>query len=71
MKRQFGYCKAAYRGLRKNLNLFYMLFASVNLLKVLQGGLSSFARSLSDLRGKALREDHPAGSRRDGKAQGG
>ena len=38
VKRQFGYCRAAYRGLRKNLNRFYMLFASVNLLKVLQGG---------------------------------
>lgn len=38
VKRQFGYCKAAYKGLKKNLNRFFVLFASANLLKVIQGG---------------------------------
>ncbi len=47
VKRRFGYCKAAYRGLKKNLNRFYILFASVNLLKVLQGGRSVEFRSVS------------------------
>lgn len=32
VKKQFGYCKTAYRGLAKNLNRFYVLFASANLL---------------------------------------
>ena len=32
VKKQFGYCKTAYRGLAKNLNRFHVLFASANLL---------------------------------------
>lgn len=32
VKKQFGYCKTAYRGLTKNLNRFQVLFASANLL---------------------------------------
>lgn len=32
VKKQFGYCKTAYRGLTKNLNRFHVLFASANLL---------------------------------------
>lgn len=32
VKRQFGYCKAAYKGLDKNMNRFNILFACANLL---------------------------------------
>ena len=32
VKRQFGYCKAAYKGIAKNMNRFNMLFACANLL---------------------------------------
>jgi IS5 family transposase len=32
VKRDFGYCKAAYRGIEKNLNRFHLLFASANYL---------------------------------------
>jgi IS5 family transposase len=38
VKRIFGYCKCVYKGIKKNLNRFYILFASVNLLKVIWGG---------------------------------
>ena len=38
VKRDFGYKKAAYRGLAKNLNRFYFLFASANILMYLRGG---------------------------------
>ena len=38
VKRQFGYCKAAYKGLKKNLTRFFMLFASANLLMCLRAG---------------------------------
>lgn len=31
VKRQFGYCKAVYKGLKKNLTRFFALFASANL----------------------------------------
>ena len=36
VKRQFGYCKTAYRGIRKNMNRFFMLFASANLVMCLR-----------------------------------
>lgn len=32
VKRYFGYCKVAYKGIKKNMNRFNMLFASANLL---------------------------------------
>ena len=32
VKKQFGYAKVAYRGIEKNLNRCYLLFASTNLL---------------------------------------
>ena len=38
VKRQFGYCKAVYKGLKKNLTRFFMLFASANLLMCLRAG---------------------------------
>ena len=38
VKRDFGYQKVAYRGLAKNLNRFYFLFASANILMYLRGG---------------------------------
>lgn len=36
VKRQFGYWKVVYRGIRKNLNRFHVLFASANLLNCLR-----------------------------------
>ena len=38
VKRQFGYCKAVYKGLRKNLARFFALFASANLLMCVRAG---------------------------------
>lgn len=38
VKRQFGYCKTAYRGLKKNMNRFYFLFGSANLVMCIRGG---------------------------------
>lgn len=38
VKRDFGYKKVAYRGLEKNLNRLYFLFASANILMYLRGG---------------------------------
>ena len=38
VKRDFGYRKARYRGLKKNLNRFHMLFACANLLMLVRGG---------------------------------
>lgn len=38
VKRDFGYKKVAYRGMAKNLNRFYFLFASANILMYLRGG---------------------------------
>ncbi len=38
VKRDFGYRKARYRGLSKNLNRFHMLFACANLLMLVRGG---------------------------------
>ena len=38
VKRDFGYRKVAYRGIKKNLNRFHVLFASANLLMVVRGG---------------------------------
>ena len=38
VKRQFGYCKAAYRGLAKNMNRFNVLFACANLLMCIKAG---------------------------------
>lgn len=38
VKRDFGYRKVVYRGLAKNLNRFYFLFASANLVMYLRDG---------------------------------
>ena len=38
VKRQFGYCKAAYRGIAKNLNRFHVLFAAANLVMCARAG---------------------------------
>ena len=38
VKRDFGYRKVVYRGIKKNLNRFHALFACANLLMVLRGG---------------------------------
>ena len=38
VKRQFGYCKAVYKGLKKNLARFFALFASANLLMCVRAG---------------------------------
>ena len=38
VKRDFGYRKVAYKGLKKNLNRFHMLFACANLLMLIRGG---------------------------------
>ena len=38
VKRDFGYHKVAYRGIKKNLNRFHMLFACANLLMLIRGG---------------------------------
>ena len=38
VKRQFGYCKAVYKGLKKNLTRFFALFASANLCMCLRAG---------------------------------
>lgn len=38
VKKQFGYCKVAYRGLAKNLNRFHILFASANLVMCARAG---------------------------------
>ena len=38
VKRQFGYVKTAYRGLKKNLSRFYILFASANIVMYCRSG---------------------------------
>jgi len=38
VKRDFGYWKTIYRGIRKNLHRFYTLFASANLLMCIRAG---------------------------------
>ncbi|SHK17262.1 transposase, IS5 family [Anaerocolumna jejuensis DSM 15929] len=38
VKNQFGYRKTVYRGIKKNLNRFYMLFASANLVMCYRAG---------------------------------
>lgn len=38
VKRQFGYCKTVYRGIAKNMNRFFMLFSSANLLMCIRAG---------------------------------
>ena len=38
VKKLFGYSKVVYKGIAKNLNRFYMLFASANLLMCLRAG---------------------------------
>ena len=38
VKRDLGYRKVAYKGLKKNLNRFHMLFACANLLMLIRGG---------------------------------
>lgn len=38
VKRQFGYCKTAYRGIAKNMHRFFMLFSSANLIMCIRAG---------------------------------
>ena len=38
VKRQFGYCKTAYKGIAKNMNRFNILFACANLLMCIRAG---------------------------------
>ena len=38
VKKQFGYCKAVYRGIAKNMNRFHILFASANLVMCARAG---------------------------------
>jgi len=38
VKRQFGYCKTAYKGLAKNMNRFNVLFACANLVMCIRAG---------------------------------
>ena len=38
VKQQFGYAKVVYRGIAKNMNRFYILFASANLVKCFRAG---------------------------------
>lgn len=38
VKNQFGYKKVAYRGIRKNMNRFHILFASANLVMCFRAG---------------------------------
>ena len=45
VKRQFGYCKTAYRGIAKNMNRFYMLFGCANLVMCIRGGRTEAFRS--------------------------
>lgn len=44
VKRQFGYAKVAYRGLAKNLNRFYMLFAMANIFMCIRAGTKTVNR---------------------------
>lgn len=46
VKRQFGYCKTAYRGIAKNMNRFFMLFGCANLVMCVRGGRTSEFRSV-------------------------
>ena len=45
VKRQFGYCKTAYRGIAKNMNRFYMLFGCANLVMCIRGGRTAEFRA--------------------------
>ena len=38
VKRQFGYCKVAYKGIAKNMNRFHVLFACANLVMYIRAG---------------------------------
>ena len=38
VKRQFGYCRTAYKGLAKNMNRFNVLFACANLVMCIRAG---------------------------------
>lgn len=38
VKRQFGYSRAVYRGIAKNMNRFFVLFASANLVQCFRAG---------------------------------
>lgn len=40
VKRQFGYCKTAYKGLAKNMNRFNVLFACANLVMCIRANRS-------------------------------
>ena len=38
VKRQFGYSKVVYRGIAKNMNRFFALFTSANLVQCIRAG---------------------------------
>lgn len=42
VKQKFGYCKVVYRGIKKNMNRFNILFASANLLMCIRAGRSRY-----------------------------
>ena len=45
VKRQFGYAKVVYRGIAKNMNRFFALFASANLVQCIRAGrIADFSR---------------------------
>ena len=46
VKRQFGYCKTAYRGIAKNMNRFYMLFGCANLVMCIRADRTEAFRSV-------------------------
>ena len=46
VKRQFGYAKVVYRGIAKNMNRFFALFASANLVQCIRAGRAAdFSRA--------------------------
>ena len=47
VKRQFGFAKTVYRGIRKNLDRLYMLFASANILMCTRAGRAEDFRQTS------------------------
>lgn len=65
VKKQFGYAKVVYRGIEKNLNRCYVLFASANLLlcasagrtEDLCRGYTPFLRKIRETRQKEVGND--------------
>lgn len=47
VKKQFGYCKAVYRGIARNMNRFNILFASANLMMCVRAGrIKDFCKTM-------------------------